>query len=154
MRMILMDSLEVQVCLLGYVRRNRKMINLVMIMLHIFALLFFIPALLVTIPVHLALAKLMWWRTPPWWYTELILFHKLCCQFRGWPLSGIRTSGYPDCEEREYPRIQWVFAYRFNHYLKSKAYCKFVCRVFYDWLYSATTQNKGNWWISSYMVSE
>jgi hypothetical protein len=40
-------------------RRNRKMINLVMIMLHIFALIFFMPALLVTIPIHLALAKLM-----------------------------------------------------------------------------------------------
>jgi hypothetical protein len=59
MRMILMDSLEKQICLLRYVRRNRKMINLVMIMLHIFALLFFVPALLVTVPVHLALAKLM-----------------------------------------------------------------------------------------------
>ena len=35
------------------------MINFAMIVLHIFALLFFIPALLVTIPVHLALAKLM-----------------------------------------------------------------------------------------------
>ena len=33
------------------------MINLVMIVLHVFALLFFIPALLVTIPVHLVLAK-------------------------------------------------------------------------------------------------
>ena len=54
-----MDSLKVQLCLLRYVRRNRKMISLVMIMLHIFALLFFMPALLVTIPVHLALAKLM-----------------------------------------------------------------------------------------------
>ena len=40
-------------------RRNRKMISLVMIVLHVFALLFFMPALLVTIPVHLALAKLM-----------------------------------------------------------------------------------------------
>ena len=54
-----MGSVEVQACLLRCVRRNGKMINLVMIMLHIFALLFFIPALLVTIPVHLALAKLM-----------------------------------------------------------------------------------------------
>ena len=35
------------------------MINVVMIVLHVFALLFFMPALLVTIPVHLALAKLM-----------------------------------------------------------------------------------------------
>ena len=35
------------------------MINLVMIALHVFALLFFVPALLVTIPIHLALAKLM-----------------------------------------------------------------------------------------------
>ena len=35
------------------------MISLVMIMLHIFALLFFMPALLVTVPAHLALAKLM-----------------------------------------------------------------------------------------------
>ena len=35
------------------------MINIVMIVLHIFALLFFMPALLVTVPVHLALAKLM-----------------------------------------------------------------------------------------------
>ena len=34
------------------------MINVVMIVLHIFALLFFMPALLVTIPVHLVLAKL------------------------------------------------------------------------------------------------
>jgi hypothetical protein len=40
-------------------RRNRKMINLVMIMLHVFALLFFMPALLVTVPIHIALAKLM-----------------------------------------------------------------------------------------------
>ena len=39
-------------------RRNRKMISLVMIVLHVFALLFFMPALLVTIPVHLVLAKL------------------------------------------------------------------------------------------------
>ena len=54
-----MDSLERQVCLLRYVRRNVKMISLVMIVLHVFALLFFMPALLVTIPVHLALAKLM-----------------------------------------------------------------------------------------------
>ena len=35
------------------------MISLVMIVLHILALLFFMPALLVTIPVHLVLAKLM-----------------------------------------------------------------------------------------------
>ena len=35
------------------------MINVYMITLHIVALLFFMPALLVTIPVHLALAKLM-----------------------------------------------------------------------------------------------
>ena len=54
-----MDSLEKQIRLLRYVRRNRKMISLVMIVLHVFALLFFMPALLVTIPVHLALAKLM-----------------------------------------------------------------------------------------------
>ena len=54
-----MDSLEVQLCLLRYVRRNRKMINVVMIVLHIVAAMFFIPALLVTIPIHLALAKLM-----------------------------------------------------------------------------------------------
>ena len=53
------EALEKQICLLRYVRRNRKMINLVMIALHVFALLFFVPALLVTIPVHLALAKLM-----------------------------------------------------------------------------------------------
>jgi hypothetical protein len=59
MRMILMDSLEKQIRVLRYVRRNGKMINLVMIMLHVFALLFFVPALLVTIPVHLALAKFM-----------------------------------------------------------------------------------------------
>ena len=54
-----MDSLEKQIRLLRYVRRNRKMISLVMTVLHVFALLFFMPALLVTIPVHLALAKLM-----------------------------------------------------------------------------------------------
>ena len=54
-----MDSLEKQIRVLRYVRRNRKMISLVMGMLHVFALLFFIPALLVTIPVHLALAKVM-----------------------------------------------------------------------------------------------
>jgi uncharacterized membrane protein len=54
-----MDSLEKQIRVLIYLRRNRKMISLVMIVLHIFALLFFIPALLVTVPVHLALAKLM-----------------------------------------------------------------------------------------------
>ena len=54
-----MDSLERQVCLLRYVRRNGKMIDFVMIVLHVFALLFFMPALLVTIPVHLALAKLL-----------------------------------------------------------------------------------------------
>ena len=54
-----MDSLEKQIRVLRYVRRNGKMINLVMIVLHVFALLFFMPALLVTIPVHLALAKLM-----------------------------------------------------------------------------------------------
>ena len=54
-----MDSLDVQLCLLRYVRRNRKMISLVMIMLHVFALLFFMPALLVTIPIHLALSKVM-----------------------------------------------------------------------------------------------
>ena len=54
-----MDSLEKQVCLLRYVRRNRKMVSLVMIVLHVFALLFFMPALLVTIPIHIALAKLM-----------------------------------------------------------------------------------------------
>ena len=54
-----MDSLDVQLCLLRYVRRNKKMVSFVMIMLHIFALLFFMPALLVTIPIHLALAKLM-----------------------------------------------------------------------------------------------
>jgi hypothetical protein len=35
------------------------MIDFVMIMLHIFALLFFMPALLVTIPIHIALAKFM-----------------------------------------------------------------------------------------------
>jgi hypothetical protein len=40
-------------------RRNRKMIDFVMIVLHIFALIFFMPALLVTIPIHFALAKLM-----------------------------------------------------------------------------------------------
>jgi len=40
-------------------RKNRKMISLVMIVLHVFALLFFMPALLVTIPIHIALAKLM-----------------------------------------------------------------------------------------------
>ncbi len=40
-------------------KEKRKMINLVMIVLHVFALLFFMPALLVTIPVHLALVKLM-----------------------------------------------------------------------------------------------
>ena len=54
-----MDSLEKQIRVLRYVGRNRKMISLVMIVLHVFALLFFMPALLVTIPVHLALAKLM-----------------------------------------------------------------------------------------------
>jgi uncharacterized membrane protein len=54
-----MDSLEKQIRVLIYLRRNRKMISLVMIVLHIFALLFFIPALLVTVPVHLALAKFM-----------------------------------------------------------------------------------------------
>ena len=54
-----MDSLEKQICLLRYVRRNRKMISLVMIVLHVFALLLFMPALLVTIPVHLALSKVM-----------------------------------------------------------------------------------------------
>ena len=52
------DSIEKQIRVLRYVRRNRKMISLVMIMLHVFALLFFVPALLVTIPVHLVLAKL------------------------------------------------------------------------------------------------
>jgi hypothetical protein len=59
MRMILMDSLEKQIRVLRYIRRNRKMINVVMIVLHIFAMIFFMPALLVTIPIHLALAKLM-----------------------------------------------------------------------------------------------
>ena len=54
-----MDSLEKQIRVLRYVRRNSKMIDLVMIVLHVFALLFFMPALLVTIPVHLALAKLL-----------------------------------------------------------------------------------------------
>ena len=54
-----MDSLDVQLCLLKCIRRNGKMISLVMIMLHIFALLFFVPALLVTIPIHLALSKVM-----------------------------------------------------------------------------------------------
>ena len=50
---------EEQLCLLRYVRRNRKMISFVMIVLHVLALLFFMPALLVTIPVHIALTKLM-----------------------------------------------------------------------------------------------
>ena len=54
-----MDSLDVQLCLLRYVRRNGKMVNVVMIVLHVFALLFFMSALLVTIPVHLALSKVM-----------------------------------------------------------------------------------------------
>ena len=35
------------------------MISLVMIVLHILALLFFMPALLVTIPIHIGLSKLM-----------------------------------------------------------------------------------------------
>ena len=54
-----MVSLEKQIRVLRYVRRNRKMINFAMIVLHVFALLFFMPALLVTIPVHLALSKVM-----------------------------------------------------------------------------------------------
>jgi hypothetical protein len=40
-------------------QRRNTMISLVMIVLHVFALLFFVPALLVTIPIHIALAKLM-----------------------------------------------------------------------------------------------
>ena len=52
---------------------------------------------------------------------------KLYCQCHGWPLSGMRTGGYPDCEEKEVSNIQvWECDYCQSLHRTKSAYAKCV----------------------------